>query len=304
MDLEDGYAALGFAKGLSEGFTSKYYLTSVVEYAFGAMSEAFNDEVMLAAESNAGSLQHVYEPGYEGDPHARLWTNILAGRGEKRQATFEFRNSVMPILNPRERKSDPSDPMSEVPDEIIDKLSMEPYVFRLRAPIMEYGIRTTITPRPGKKRLFIPTFGLHYPYKRRGKGNGGPQNFRFEKINVPDWSFSNPQEPSGSQGSVGRFTGQWVAFWAGGGADALWKNTIMKGIEGDLDDWGAKMGKIVKSKKSSSKVAQISTFNDSKAAFENGRNLAQAYMKGKARTYAAASRYVEKHGAFGGDIVH
>ena len=303
-EMEDGYAALGFAQGMTQGLSSKYYLTAVVEYAHAAMSTAFNDQMALQAQASGGALNHVYEPGHEGDLGMELWTNKLMGRGNRRQATFEWKTSVLPILKPSERAMDPNDPMSQVPDEVLSKLSEKDYVFRMRAPIMEYGIRTTITPRPGTKKLFIPTFGLNHPWKSKKGGKGDAEHFRFETINVPDWDYSNPQEPSGSQGTVGQFTGRFVAFWGGGGAANMWNQVISKGITGDLDDWGQAMGKAVKGKRTTKKTISIGSFHDSYAAFEAGRNLANAYIKGKARSYAQAQRYVEKNGAFGGDIAH
>lgn len=301
-DMTDGYAALGFAKGMAEGLSSKYYLTAVVEYAYGLMSDEFYDQMMLSAQNDGGSLNHVYEPGNAGVRGMELWQNKLYGRGEKREASFEWKQSVMPILDPITRSEDEDDPMSKVPDEVIAKLSDKKYVFRMRAPIMEYGIRTTITPRPGTKRLFIPTFGIHHPWKSKKNGLGDAEHFRFEKVNVPDWNYSNPQEPSGSQGNVGQFTARFVGFWAGGGAAKLWNDSIQRGIEGGLDDWGQEMGKVVKGNRSTTKIAKISTFNDSKVAMEAGRNLAQAYIKGKAKSLAAAQRYIEKNGSFGGDV--
>lgn len=304
FDLSDGYFALGFAQGLSTSMSSKYYLSAVVEYAYSMMNQDFNVQMQAVAQTKPWAFHHVYEPGHVGEAGFELWQNKLYGRGERRQASFEWQTSKLPILKPEERAQDPNDPMSKVDPDIIDQLSDEDYVFRMRAPIMEYGLTTVITPRPGTKALFIPTFKTNI--RRTGKKGDYSftgQNFRFEKVNVPDWDYKNPQEPSRQGSTVGQFTKQWVAFWSGGGAQASWDNHVKRGIEGGLDDWGKQMGKKVRGNKTRRFTTSVMAFNNAKAAEESGRNLAQAYIKGKARSYASASKYIDKYGVFGGQRI-
>jgi hypothetical protein len=262
------------------------------------------------AANKPWAFQHVYEPNHVGEPGFELWTNKLYGRGEKRQASFEWKVSKLPILKPEERLANPEDPISLVRDEISEeawqKLNDEDYVFRMRAPIMEYGLTTVITPRPGTKALFIPTFATNWHMTgsvKQGNKRSVAHNFRFEKTNVPDWDYKNPQEPSVRGTTVGQFTAQWVAFWAGGGADAAWSGHVKRGIEGGLDDWGKAMGKKVKGTRTRRGTAKVFAFNENRAAEEAGRNLAKAYITGKARSYAQASKYIDKYGVYGGQRI-
>lgn len=313
FDLADGYYATGFAKGLSEGFSSKYYLTSVVEYAFAMMGSDFKAQMAAVAQTKPWAFQHVYEPGHVGEPGFELWTNKLYGRGEKRQASFQWEISKLPILKPEERlhnPDNPNDPINkayeEMSDEAWDKLNDEDYVFRMRAPIMEYGLMTVITPRPGTKALFIPTDRPTYHWsgsKKKGTQTATAKHFRFDKANVPDWDYKNPQDPSGAGTTVGQFTKQWVAYWAGGGSDATFQNHVRRGIEGGLDDWGREFGKKVKGNRTRRQTAKMHTFKSAKAAEESGRNLAAGYIRGKARTFAQASKYIDKYGVYGGQRI-
>lgn len=306
FDLEEGYYANGYAQGLAEGFSSKYYLSAVVEYAWSMMQRDFNEQMLGIAQTKPWAFQHVYEPGHTGEAGFELWTNKLYGRGDNRQASFEWKISKLPIIKPEERAEDPRDPMSKIDPDILEKLSDEDYIFRMRAPIMEYGLMTTITPRPGTKALFIPTMKPTYHWsgsKKKGTLTSRAEHFRFDKVNQPDWDYRNPQDPSGAGSTVGQFTAQWVAFWSGGGAQASWSYHVQKGIEGGISDWGKALGKKVSGNRTRRGTARVYTFAKAKQAEEAGRNLAAAYIRGKARSFASASKYIDKYGVFGGQRV-
>lgn len=305
FELEEGYFATGFAQGLAQTISSKYYLTSVVEYAHTMMSRDFNDTMSAISQNKPWAFQHVYEPGQVGVQSMQLWENKLYGRGEKRQASFTWKMSHMPILTPEERLDDPKDPINAAADELSDeawmKLNEKHYVFRMRAPIMEYGLRTDIKPRPGTKMLFIPTWKKQFHYtgsRRTGTIKATPKNFMFSKHNVPDFNYHNPQEPSVKGGTVGQFTAQWVAFWSGGGATASFNSHVRGALEGGLGEWEKQFGRSMSGSRTRKGVASFKTFNNKKAAFESGRNLAKAFVEGKARSYKSASKYIDDYGVF------
>jgi len=308
-DMDEGYAALGFMSGMSAGISSDYYVSSVIDYAYAQMSEEFQQDTAIQALNHPDRFQHVYEPRHIGQRGFELWEPRLYGRGKNRQASFEWVDSKIPILTPEERADDPSDPMSKAAKDVSEKvwetLNSKEYIFRMRAPIMEYGLSTNITPRPGTKFLFIPTFALNH-HKSGGTRKNNVKytsvHYRFESVNHPDFSYRNPQEPSGQGATIGQFSAQWVGFWDGGGANAVWQNSVSKAINGGIEEAAAKMGTAVKKVKRSRKSsATIFTFNDAYAAEESGRNLALAFMKGKARSYASAAKYIERKGYFGGE---
>lgn len=301
-ELEDGYAALGFANEMTKQISSPYYMNDLIEYTHAVMSKEFDLMMQAVASANPNRFAHVYEPGKVGIQTMQLWKHSLYGRGASREAAFEWIPSVLPILKPAERATDSSDPMSKVPSEIIDKLSTEDYVFRMRAPIMEYGLKVNIVP-VNAKFLFIPTFAVQ---NLRGKNRKSrtPSNFRFEKHNIPDFEYRNPQEPSGTDGTVGQFTAAWVGYWSGGGADDVWNSKIKPLIENGLTgrEVEAEIGRATKMvRKKRRGTMTISSFNDVVAAQEAGANLARAFIKGKARSYRQAAKHVKAKGYFGGE---
>lgn len=275
------------------------YLADVIEYSYALINKEFNSVMTALAASNPDRFKHVYEPGKTGIEQYKLWNMKLYGRGRKREASFEWIPSVMPILTPRQRAMDPNDPMSKVPNEVIEKLSDRRYVFRMQAPIMEYRMKVAITP-VNSDFLFIPTMN-----SRRHRTSGGSyetRNYRFEKYNMPDWDYRNPQDPSGSESTVGQFTSAWVAFWNGGGAEQVWDSEIAPGIEKGLATGaGSQINNAAKMVRRRSASIEFSTFNDNYAAFESGANLARAFIRGKARSYRQAAKWIDKNGFFGGE---
>jgi hypothetical protein len=294
--MADGYAALGFMKEMSVQVSTDKFINDVVTYAHAAMASDFDNQVANAARTNPDRLHHVYEPGHVGMQEFQLWEHRLYGRGKNRQASFEWKESVLPILNPEERHSDPNDPMSKVPEDVIENLSDRKYIFYMRAPIMEYRMRVNIAPK-NAKYLFIPTFKKNWHKGKSASDSYTGNNFRFAKQNTPDWDYRNPQEPSGGEGTVGQVTAQWVAFWAGGGADATWSDKVKRVVETDLGSAENAMPK--RTRRRSSNIT-IAAFADNDAAYEAGSNLARAFIRGKAKSYAQAAKYIQKKGLFGG----
>lgn len=303
-EIDNGYAALGFVKTMTKEIDTDYYLSSVIDYTYSMLSKDFDNYVNSAALSNPDVFRHVYEPGKVGIDQFKLWENTIYGRGRSKEVSFQWKPSVMPILTPDQRASNPNDPMSKVPDEIRDRLSDRKYVFRMQAPIMEYRIKTTVTPRYANF-LFIPTFSTQY-HRTQGRRSGGKReyagrNYRLEKSNVPDWDYRNPQEPSGQGSTVGRFTGAWVGYWNGGAADQTWEMEIAPKIQAGIVQANREVAKVSKTRKTSKKSFSISTFNDSSAAFQAGANIARAFIRGKARSYSQAAKYIEREGTFNGE---
>ena len=299
-ELDEGYAATGFAYEMTKQIDTPAYMTDLIHFTHAVMAKEFDEVAAAAALSNV-NLTHVYEPGHEGNPDFQLWEHRLYGRGAQQQASFEWLPSHLPILKPEERAQDESDPMSKVDDDIVSELSTEDYVFVMRAPMMEYGLKANILPK-NAKFLFIPTFdgGRWYRNKKEGTSRFGA--YRLEKQNIPDFNYRNPQDPSGDDGTVGNFTSVWVAYWAGGGADDVWNTQVKPMVEAGFDEAEHFMGRAVrtvKAGKSRKATVRLSTFNSSEAAMEAGRNLAIAFIKGQAMSYRQASKHIGKHGYFG-----
>jgi hypothetical protein len=275
-DLTEGYKALGFVQGLSTTVSTNRFISSVIELAHDRMAQDFDREIDQVALSNQNAFAHVYEWRMTGIPQGRLWHHTLTGRGVNRQASWQWEPSKAPILTPEERKArnNPNDPINNVSDEDIARLSSRDYFFTWKAPVMEYGLRVNITAKYAKA-LFIPSFSAE-------------KGYYFSKS-----SFN--QMPNNN---AGRFTGFWTAWWTGGGAASTWDSHIRTVIEKDIGRAEKELGKAKKRRKTFS----ISTVGSNDAAFEAGRNYAEAYILGRAKNYKQAARYIDKNGRFGGDV--
>lgn len=287
-NLDNGYAALGFVTELSKQISTNRYMSAVMDSAYQEMSTGFNNQVDLAAQSGGPALNHVYEPGMQGNPTARLWKTMMLGRGTTRQITFQWKPSVKNILTPLERAEDPTDPASKLDPQLLAALSEKTYKFRWRAPVMEYNLKVTIYPREEGGRLLIPTMK-----RNRNK------NYIFARDNIPDFSYRNPQDESGGEGTVGQFTSHWAHFWEGP-AEKFYLKGVARAVEGDLGLSAKELAKVTAQRRRT-KTATISGLSNYDAAMEQGANLARAYIRGKVDSYRRASRYVDRNGYFGGE---
>lgn len=307
-DLRAGFAATGFIKEMTMQMESSYFINDVIEYAHSQMASGFDDYMTILSQSNENRYHHVYEPGMVGFQEAQLWEHRLYDTGKTRQVSWEWQLSRLPILKPEDRAMNPDDPMSEVDPDVIEKLSDEDYIFYMRAPMMEYGLRANIVPT-NAKFLFIPTYAVQY-FRNRKSGTSTETNFKMAKHNVPDFSYRNPQEPSAAgggeaqDGTVGQFTAAWVGYWTQGPADEVFKTQVQPMLEKSMEDaeeWIGKAARQIKGGKTRKISASLITFADNEQAEETGRNLALAFVKGKARSYRQAAKHVDKYGYFGGE---
>lgn len=276
-DLSDGYKALGFVQGMSEEISTDRFIGPVLEYAHSRMAEAFDQEMDATAASNEDALGHVYEWRMTGLPQGRLWRHTLSGRGDNRQASWKWVASKAPILTPEERKANanPNDPITDIDDDELARLSDRKYIFYWKAPIIEYGMTVNIRPVYAKA-LFVP-------------------NRSAEKGYVFAKSTNNQFQTDGQ----GRFTAFWTNWWSNG-ADALWSHEIKRTIEKDLGRSRAEMAKAVTRKRK--KTFSVNVMTDNFASYEAGRNMAEAFIKGKAKSYKQAARYVDRYGKFGDEV--
>lgn len=277
-DLSDGYKALGFVKGLTTEVQTDRYIGPVVEYAHSEMAKTFDEEIDTVARAQQEALGHVYEWRMTGNPKGRLWRHTLSGRGADRQASWQWGPSIMPILKPAERKvaGNPNDPMTNVSDEDIAKLSDRDYYFTWKAPVLEYGLNVNIQ-AVNAQALFIPTFN-------------NDRGYFFAKSSGSQIKNTN----------MGKFTTFWTMWW-NRGAGQVWDMHIKRVIEKDLGRSERELAKATRGR-NRMKSFGISTITANDAAFEAGRNMAEAYIKGKAKSYRQAATYIEKHGRFGDEV--
>ena len=277
-DMAEGYKALGFVTGLTTEVSTSRFIAPVIEYAHSEMAKAFDQEMDVVAQSQPEALGHVYEWRMIGIPKGRLWRHTLTGRGDARQASWSWLPSVTPILKPAERKAigNPNDPMTNVSDEDIAKLSDRDYFFQWKAPVQEYGMNVSIVPINAKS-LFIPSFSAE-----RG------------------FVFAHSSKRQIKNSGMGKFTAFWTTWWKTG-ADKVWSSTVHRVVEKDLGRSERELAKLTRGR-TRRKTFGIATITDNTAAFEAGRNYAEAYIKGKARSYKEAGRYLDKYGKYGDEV--
>jgi hypothetical protein len=292
MDFEGGYEALGFVDGMATEIKTNRYLGSVITMAHSLMAESFDETMDNIAMTNKASYNHVYEWRMIGKPEGRLWKHTMIGRGTTREATFEWQASSAPILTPEERQSDPlgtNDPITEIDPDVLGKLKKRTYFFYWKAPMMEYGLSARVRPKYAR-RLFIPTWA------------SPDTNYRYGMETFQDFSKANPQDGSGGQGTVGMFTAAWLNWW-NEAAPKMWDSKVKTVVENDLGVIGREINRSKRAKKAS---FGLKTFGGKKdyrfAAFEEGRNRAEALVRGKARSYARQSKYIANNGKFGVDV--
>ena len=293
FDMTDGYAALGFIQGIATTVNTDRYIGTVVNYTHAQLARAFDEHMDVVSRTNPSAYSHVYEWRMIGLPQGRLWKHkisgggAIAGIGRVREATFEWRASTQPILTPEERYNDDNDPISKIDPAIIAKLKKRTYFFYNKASMMEYGLRATVSPK-NAKFLFVPT---------SNPSLSGPKGFYLAQSTNQNFAYKNPQDSSGGSGTVGRFTAAWVEWWTTV-APRMWNSEISKTVEHDLGKSEIEMSRATHGHKRN-KVIGIGVFNDEYAAFESGKNLASAYVYGKAASYARAAAIVEREGVFG-----
>lgn len=266
VDLDGVESALGFVTGMTQEMNTSRFLGSVIEFAHSDLSQEFDTTMDAMAVANHAAFHHVYEWRQLGSPSGRLWTHRISGRGKKAVATWQWRASREPILTPEERASDPyntGDPMAGVDAEDIEQLSGRTYYFYWKAPMMEYDMTVTILPKFAKA-LFIPMWEAE---------NG----FIFSKSAIGG---------AGGEATTGAFTAQWVAWWEAV-APAVFERGVKRSIENDLGAAEKELGRATRGK---GKKFKLGAVTNERAAFKNGKLMAEQYIRNRASSYTAAAK--------------
>lgn len=263
-DFSEAGFRLGAISGVEKTVTTKAYSTDVVEWAFVEMRDEFNNFMDLLRANEIGKVgqkyHHVYDwntVGGKGPGGGRLWKAVLTGRGAKnRVAAFVWKASLKPIPSAMDRYHDSNDPMSLVPLETVERLSDRTYFFYNKAPVMEYNRKVSITP-VNAKRLFIPT--------------GDPENpftFAVQAVNF---------EPGGTATTMS-FTTAWIGWWTTA-APGVFNDRIQSVVENQLSS----AANVRYSGRARSKTMGIGVRNSINAAYEEGEDYAEQYLKRHSR---------------------
>lgn len=272
VEIMADFSEVGFTMGLLSGMEkttrTNRYLSDVIAYVHSQLAMEFDSHMDFARAAAPKRFSHVYEWGTRGgsnDERDRLWEHKLLGSGGSRAATWIWKASIKPIPSPQERANDPSDPMSLVPKENLDRLSKRKYFFYWKAPVMEYNQGVNIAPKYASA-LFIPT--------------GDPANpFVFAN------EYRNLQ-PGGEE-STGAFTSEWTAWWAAEAPNAFDKN-LQEGLERDLA--GTVNDGIRVGQRNRNKRVSLAATSDYAAAYQSGEAWAEEYMLKNSKKYKARSK--------------
>lgn len=264
VDTQEASAAIGALMAIPVTVKTDRYASAVIVYSHGLMAREFNDSLDLVAATDPKRYHHVYEWDEVGVPTARLWRHVLKGHGGKRDATWQFLASKKPVPTPAERATDPGDPTSFVPEEVIAKLSNKTYFFTWKAPVMEY--KETVYARPvNVESMFVPV----------GKPNG---RYYFSKNPI---QITN----SGGELTTGVFTAFWTQWWTQT-APQVFNQKVRETIENDLGRLPVE--EIArKYRRAKTKTVQITTVADSDRAFAVGQKAASEYLVGRMKSYEA-----------------
>lgn len=271
FDASEAQAALGVIYGMATSIKTDRYMGSVLKFAHEVMSKDFDIAMDGAVATNPDKYDHVFDWTDNGKVGNRLWKHKLKGRGASREATFEWRASKKAIPTPEQYKQMGDKRFSIIPDDELAKLSGRRYVFRWKAPIMEYNLRVTISPR-WSDALFVPTGDASRP-------------FIITRAQVV------VDNPGGD--NTGMFTSFWTGWWGSAG-QKIFEEQVKTTVENDL-------GKIPmetvtrKFRKTTGKTLKLTTFSDAEYAFESGKEFAQAYVLGKSKSYSSANKYIEEN---------
>lgn len=258
--------------GMTKTVNTNVFKGDVLNFAHAEMAREFDLHAAVMAGLSPEKFNHVYEWRMTGKPAAQLWRHKLTGPMNNKLASFEWIASTQPILTPRERQNNPNDRMSNVSGEDIAKYSSRRYIFRWKAPMMEYMMETVITPRWAKRLVF-------------------PEVDWSGKLRVTTGPIF---KTAGGENTHGSFSTLWAEWWSSQ-ADQVFERSVGKIVEEDMAD--SVRNAMRRNKSSRVTVASISTVATASAAMAAGRAMAETYLKSRSRSYRASSNYLrERYG--------
>ena len=261
VDASEVAALSGFLKTLSLKIGTSRHIGPVLKYTHAVMSEEFSAYMSTIAPAQQSRFHHVYEWGQAGDPTAQLWQDKLVGNGNNRIATFVWKASkqIVPVR-----------------DDFLEAGVKPIHIFVWKAPVMEYGKNIKIEPKRGK---FLSYF----------TGPTNPPGKYEMKITKNPIVITHP----GGKLVKGSFTKEYVGWWAGAGAEAVFKNTVKRVLENDLGKMPIESA-TKPFRRSRTKTFAIGAVANYDAAEEAGSAAAKKYLEARSRKYIEAAKARER----------
>lgn len=268
VDTAQGSALVGYIEGMTSTISSRRYLDSATQFAFGKLAEQFGRDIDAYAATHKSLLHHVYEWGddyasrYEnvGLPTHRLWRLTSSGGGGRRRVSYNFLPSIKPV---------PVNPVLLVPGKRSGKTVREGvHVFTWKAPAMEYGITVTIQPELGD--------WIAFP-------RGGRAQFSQKTVT----------QDLGKGSQTGMFAAFFLKWWARD-ADATFDRDVRPRLESDTANEAGLHDALLKRRRSATIKFEVSDKQALVGAREEAR---RDYERFRARYVAgAADRRFDKYG--------
>jgi len=261
VDFAEASALSGFLKTLSTEIKTTRHIGPVLRYVHSVMSQEFTEYMSVLAASAPSRFHHVYEWGEAGNPGAKLWDDKLVGGGNNRIATFQWRASkqIVPVR-----------------DDFLTGGVKRIHVFVWKAPVMEYNQAITIAPKRGK---FLAYFTG--PTTPEGKYK---MQFTSKPITVTN--------PGGSQ-TTGAFTREYVSWWGGAGANAIFDSRLRETLASDLGKMPIEVA-TKKFRRATTKTFKLQTMGSSAEAEAYGAAAARKYLNGRSNKYIEAAKARER----------
>lgn len=271
--MREGMHMAGVLQGYAKKASSNAYKRNVETATHAAMAKNFDIYIGTLAKAQPEHYHHVYEyatggSGYQsiGKLPFKLWDHKLSRQGSGGTvASWDWRIAKVPNPTYRQRRSasigfdDIRNLSTKDYRRLLAKSKNKRHTFRMKAPMLEYGIKRIVLPRG--KRLFVPMKGA----KMRNSDGG----FFFSTGLV-----AGTQQPGKT---TGYFTAAWTTYW-GQIAPNDFDRVIGKEIE--RDSARAIKTAMAAGTNTRRRVRSFgfSAIADNKVAFQRGRLQAMAAM--------------------------
>lgn len=273
MDAGSALAANAFLMQISHQMRTPAHIGPVLKYAHAELSQEFDAHMSSLAPSAPSQFHHIYEWNRIGDPTAQLWKNVLKGGGNNRTATFEWRASktIVPVNENLPTVNSYGQDISE------EEMPKAIHVFVWKAPIMEYGQSTHVSPQRGEYIVYYT-------------GEWTTNHEYYQKL----WFTKNAitiRDPGGKH-VQGAFTAAYVEWWSGGGAQAAFSRRLER-IMGKNTKAMVREGLASINSRSRSRSFNMNVMNNPSAAESAGKAAAKAAMARLEGNYIEAAKQRE-----------
>lgn len=184
------------------------HINQVTKSAYEIISGTFMEETNVMARVLPEMFHHVYEWEHIGHPGFELFKPVMRGRGRNRTITWEWRASKTTVPTDIDALGNPKFP-DWFPVEKLNRI----HVFVWKAPVMEYGLETEVSPKLSRL-LVMPNPERRLVLDRHPKA---PRSVVFSP-----YSYKIDHSQQVSQGA---FTA-WFSKWMTGRAPTVIENDI------------------------------------------------------------------------------